>query len=156
MFTLSAHRLGPEAPIPDELPESSLEFIDGVDHGMELPRCVLSDHVNLHGWREHRDALAGPAFDPVHLYLRSTIPTGAIRGEEECVAAIIKARHDLAFWSPMVGHGLGGSFSGHMRDLYDDIDLLERFPPRRPILRAHWEQARATLIDALPAAHKAA
>ena len=121
-----------------------------------MPLCLVSDQVALHGWREHRDALAGPAFDPVHLFLRSAIPSSAIRGEEECVAAIVKARHDLAFWKPMVGHGFGGSFSGHLRDLYDDLDLLERFPPRRPILRAHWEHARAAIHDALPAARKAA
>ena len=156
MFTLSAHKLGPDAPEPVELDGSSLEFLDSGQDDMELPWCLLSDQVALHGWKEHRDALAGPAFDPVHLFVRSSIPAGAIRGEEDCVAAIIKARHDVAFWKPMVGHGLGGAFSGHLRDLYDDLDLLERFPPRRPILRAHWEHARAALVDALPAARKAA
>jgi len=156
MFTISAHKLSEDAPQPDELPESSLEFLDAGQDGIEMPHCLVSDSVSLHSWREHRDALAGPAFDPVHLFLRSSIPASAVRGEEDAVAAILKARHDIAFWTPMLRHGLGGSFSGHLRDLYDDLDQLERFPPRRPVLRAHWEHARAALVDALPTARKAA
>lgn len=156
MLTFSAHKLPANAPKPAEIPETSLQFLDGPSHQVCMPSAVLAEEVGLHSFREHQDALAGPAFDPVHLFQRSTIPRAAVRGEEQAVAAILKARHDLAFWTPMVEHGLADMFSGHLRDLYAALDLLERFPPRRAALRPHWEAARAELVAALPQAAKAA
>ncbi|MCP4917723.1 MAG: hypothetical protein GY913_12430 [Proteobacteria bacterium] len=156
MLTFSAHKLPASAPEPTPILESSLQFLDGPEHSVSMPTALVGEEVALHSFREHQDALAGPAFDPVHLFQRSAIPRAAVRGEEQSVAAILKARHDLAFWTPMVEHGLADMFSGHLRDLYAALDLLERFPPRRAVLRPHWEDARAALVGALPRATKAA
>lgn len=155
MLTFSAHKLPATAPEPVELPETSLQFLDGPTQTCSMPSALLGEEVSLKTFREHQDALAGPAFDPVHLYQRSSIPRAAVRGQEACVAAILKARHDLAFWKPMVDHGLAEMFSGHLRDLYGALDLLERFPPQRAVLRPHWDAARAALVSALPVAQAA-
>ncbi len=140
-----------------EIPASDLEFL-GEDSAreVELPTCLLSEEPSLHSFGEHQDALWGPAFDPVHLFLRGAIPQEQIGGEAECVAAIVKARHDLAFWAPMVELGLAGMFQGHLRDLCEDLALLEEHRPRRPVVSAHWRAARAALEAAMPGAGRMA
>lgn len=143
-------RMPAGAPEPIELDAAELEFVGETQVAAELPSTLLEEDVDLHSFSEHRAALDGPAFDPVHLLLRSQIQALAEDDEEPIVASIIKARHDLNFWGPMVELGLGGAFSGHLGDLYEDLELLERFPARTSALRCEWEDARAAILGALP------
>lgn len=144
-------RLPADAPEPEDFACEDLEFVgEARQRAIELPSELLDEQVELHSFAEHKAALDGPAFDPVHLLLRSQLQ-GDTEVDESALAAIVKARHDLLFWSPMVELGLGGVFSGHLGDLHEDLDLLERFAPPKGSLHTEWEDARAAIIGAIPA-----
>jgi len=140
----------PEADDPVELQASDLKFMGNDQADVKLPATVFDEDIRPHSYAEHLAAMDGPAFDPVHLLLRSQVRNLCPDADIESVAAICKSRHDLAFWSTMVEIGQRGGFTGHVEDLRGAVELLDRFAPRTAALRPAWESARSALLAALP------
>lgn len=125
---------------PVDIPESALTYLPELSRpsGGPLPANLASARVQGHDLQAHREALRGPALDPLHLLLRSTLPDAALRHRiPEEVAAILKAEHDLAR-SPQERL----LDSAAKESLLDDLDLLGDHPPDNTALAASWERVR--------------
>lgn len=148
--TVSMNHTPPETDGPVELKGSDLQFMGAAPADVKLPSTVFDEGIGLHSHAEHMAAMDGPAFDPVHLLLRSQLRAVSRDEDLETIAAVCKARHDLAFWAPMVELGIRGGFTDHVEDLRQAVELLDRFAPRTAALQAAWEDARSALQRALP------
>ena len=140
----------PETDGPVELRDEDLQFMGAAPVDVKLPSTVFDECIGRHSHAEHMAAMDGPAFDPIHLLIRSQVRAVSRDEDIQTLAAVCKARHDLAFWAPMVELGLRGGFTGHVDDLYRAADLLDRFVPRTAALQVMWEDARSALLGALP------
>ncbi|GEM_PF-5057974 len=115
---------------------------------------IMDSEPSVHTWEAHLAGVTGAALDPVHLYLRSTLPKEelALPEAEACAAAVLKARCDHQFWKPLVPAGLDGTFHGHFADLRTCQRLLEqhRAPSSCPGLQQAWLAAVRTIDGAFP------
>ena len=139
---------------PIDIPESALTYVPELTlpAGGPLPASLASAQVRLHDLMAHKEALRGPALDPLHLLLRSTLPDVALRHRvPEEVAAVLKAGHDLAFCSQQV------TISSATKEmLLQDFYGLGDVPPDNAPLAAAWDQVRTDIADRLQMAGPAA
>lgn len=111
--------------------------------GLPLPQGMSHASVQGRSWDEHLASAAGPALDPLHLFLRSGLPPRALRNEVEACAAILKALHDVMSWSPMNS----GSLDTMLRE---DLWRLTTHSPDDPQLRDAWNIAVAKVREVMP------
>ena len=132
---------------PIDIPESALTYVPELTlpAGGPLPNGLASTRVRFHDIVAHKEALRGPALDPLHLLLRSTLPAAALRHRvPEEVAAVLKAGHDLAFCSQQV------TISSATKEmLLQDFYGLGDVPPDNAPLAAAWGQVRTDIADRL-------
>ncbi|MFT5585738.1 MAG: hypothetical protein ACI9VR_003331 [Cognaticolwellia sp.] len=130
---------------PVEIPESALTYLPELScpPGGPLPAGLASTRVRFHDLLAHKEAIRGPALDPLHLLLRSTFPDVALRHRiPEEVAVVLKAEHDLAFCSQ-----LGTMDSASRKVLLEDFDALGEHPPDNATLAVAWGQVRMAIAD---------
>ncbi len=132
---------------PIDIPESALTYVPELTLpvGGPLPSGLASTRVRFHDIQAHKEALRGPALDPLHLLLRSTLPDAALRHRvPEEVAAVLKATHDLAFCSQQI------TISSITKELLlRDYYGLGDVPPDNAPLAAAWCQVRIDIADRL-------
>jgi hypothetical protein len=130
---------------PVDIPESALTYIpdESRPRGGPLPSGLASTQVQLHDLLAHKEAIRGPALDPLHLLLRSSLPDVALRHrDQEEVATVLKAEHDLAFCSQQ-----GGLDSAKKELLLEDLYALGERPPDNAALADAWGQVRVAIAN---------
>lgn len=139
---------------PVDIPESALTYLPELSRPRAgpLPASVASARVKGHDLHAHREALRGPALDPLHLLLRSTLSEKALRHRiPDEVAAVLKAEHDLARSTQQ-----GGLDSEKKEALLDDLELLGDQPPDNANLAVSWHRVRNAIQQLLQPVAQAA
>lgn len=131
-------------PLPIDAAELSYLPTHTRPRGVPLPQGMAHATVRGRSWDEHLASAAGPALDPLHLFLRSGLPAHALRSEVEACAAILKALHDVMSWSPAHCESMDTM-------LHEDLWRLTTHSPDDPALRDAWNIAVAKVREVMPA-----
>lgn len=134
-------------PHPIDIPASELVYLPETTRpkNAPLPAELASTTVRPRTLAAHQEALRGPALDPLHLLLRSSVPDTALRHPDpKPVATLLKCEHDLAWSTGQASHDAQVEAL-----LEEDLVLLSRGVPAHKGLAAAWKRVHAAIEDSL-------